>query len=161
MLISTVLFVPTLILYAETERCLKPEEIDATRGDNEIYFTCSSTSHTIAIASTVIGTICLITCVVFTILFVNSQFPSQQSLPQSVWDPKPRAYLLAYKVIYAFHYDLFDPKYRVGFRIVAIYIIYQLLQFKIDQPRAYDIFVHYVELLFFSAISLQHVIVIL
>lgn len=74
-LIATVLFVPSLILYAETERCKKESEL--LPGDENVYFTCGDVTHSAAVASTTIGVLCMVICAVFAILFVNSQFPSK------------------------------------------------------------------------------------
>jgi len=69
--------------------------------------------------------------------------------------------LILLKFILVFHYDLFDPKYRVAFRIGAFYVFYQILQIKLEQPRTYDRVVHFIDYFFYSMIAVLLGIVIL
>ena len=69
--------------------------------------------------------------------------------------------MVLWKLIYTFHYDIFDSRYHVFFRIGAFYIFYQVLLIKLDQPKLYDRVAHQLEMFFFSAILVVHSIVVL
>lgn len=92
----------------------------------------------------VVGGLAGIGLALFSILFFNLQFPSnrRKSLPQSMWDPRPRAYLLLWKLNYVFHYDIFGSTYRLGFRAVGFYLFYNIVLEQLYQPSVFDRIVH-------------------
>jgi hypothetical protein len=144
-LFTHILIVPSFIILAEVERCESTASSTASSQSNmqgqfflnnttesniERNFVCLDNNHKLALSTTVIGTFCGLSLAIFTCFFVNSQFPLPLQLPQSVWETKPRAFMMLWKLTYAFHYDIFDPKYHVAFRVAAFYIYYQIMEMR-------------------------------
>ena len=71
-LISTVLIVPSMIFFAEVERCVPPGDSDTNNQGEAVYYTCLQGGHPASIAMVVIGCVSGLILTLFTLLFVNS-----------------------------------------------------------------------------------------
>jgi hypothetical protein len=60
-------------------------------------------------------------------MFVNCQFPNKK-IPFACWDNKPLVIKAVWKLLYIYHYDMFDEKYytamRIGLFVVLAYGIF-------------------------------------
>jgi hypothetical protein len=78
-----------------------------------------------------------------------------------VWDPRPRAYLLLWKLNYVFHYDIFGSTYRLAFRAVGFYLFYNIVLEKLYQPSVYDRIVHGIEYFFYALVFFLQCVIVL
>jgi len=78
-----------------------------------------------------------------------------------VWDPRPRAYLLLWKINYVFHYDIFGSSYRIAFRVVGLYFFYNIVLEKLYQPSVYDRVVHGIEYFFYALLFFLQCVIVL
>jgi hypothetical protein len=95
-LLNHVLLVPCFIILAEVERCDQPSSAQTAStmisnstlslnstiaAASNLNFICLDNSHKLALSTTVIGAFSGVILAMFCCFFVNSQFPSPNSLP--------------------------------------------------------------------------------
>ena len=153
MIINYLLFIPSLMIFAEVERC---DHVSLS----PYHFTCLEGPHFSIIIFVAFSALLALTTVVYGNLFINAQFPDPD-IPFACWDSKARVVLSVWKVVYIFHYDLLDVRYRMALRIGAFAILVYKLVIQLELPRMYNKLLHWFDTLVSSVVMTLHVFIIL
>ncbi len=149
-----VLLIPSLTLMAEVARCSGDPAVAGTSN-----YVCLDSEHISVILFSGFGGAFCILLAFYCNFFINTQFPSK-SLPHSTWNPKPKMIFTIWKVLYIYHYDLLDERYRLFFRCFGLgFLLYQR-GLMAEMPRAYSKVVSVFDLTFMALLLVLNSVII-
>jgi hypothetical protein len=119
-----------------------PENLQCDK-DYEIIEGCDSTLRTVALYSSIAGIPLLMIMLLFTDLFITTQYPNER-IPWAAWNDRSKLLRNGWKTIQILSITFIPPDYQVFINFFLLYIASQLVYERFQVPQVFNRSVHLV-----------------